>query len=248
MASWGPCNHSAGPSPLQIEGSTRAFPKTKEQYVNWGDEDFMDGSRGSRSARLRQGDVLGGSRGAVMRAHVPSSAVGMSMFAGKACCCNGRAHFDLHTPVMRASPAVCPLHISVQVCEAAGAAHGEGVHQQAVSGGTSAFCFPSPRFFLLLSCYTVQLLPVIPAPSATRGGGRRCAAGGGKGSGPGAGGLQGCPDDVHILPVSVSAVCGRCMPSTGLFMGRGRAGMASGHACRPSAPAQPQSVLLTAVE
>lgn len=92
VASWGPCNHSAGPSPLQIEGSTRAFPKTKEQYVNWGDEDFMDGSRGSRSARLRQGDVLGGSRGAVMRAHVPSSAVGMSMFAGKACCCNGRAH------------------------------------------------------------------------------------------------------------------------------------------------------------
>ncbi len=34
----------------QIEGSTRAFPKTKEQYVNWGDEDFMDGSRGSRCA------------------------------------------------------------------------------------------------------------------------------------------------------------------------------------------------------
>lgn len=33
---------------FKIEGSTRAFPKTKEQYVNWGDEDFMDGSRGSR--------------------------------------------------------------------------------------------------------------------------------------------------------------------------------------------------------
>ena len=60
MASWSPCNRSSGPSPLQIEGSTRAFPKTKEQYVNWGDEDFMDGSRGSRSARLRQGAVLGG--------------------------------------------------------------------------------------------------------------------------------------------------------------------------------------------
>ena len=35
---------------FQVEGSTRAFPKTKEQYVNWGDEDLMDGSRGSRWA------------------------------------------------------------------------------------------------------------------------------------------------------------------------------------------------------
>ena len=42
-------SHMSAPLP-QIEGSTRAFPKTKEQYVNWGDEDFMDGSRGSRCA------------------------------------------------------------------------------------------------------------------------------------------------------------------------------------------------------
>ncbi|KAL4444947.1 hypothetical protein ABPG77_003997 [Micractinium sp. CCAP 211/92] len=33
---------------FKVEGSTRAFPKTKEQYVNWGDDDFLDGSRGSR--------------------------------------------------------------------------------------------------------------------------------------------------------------------------------------------------------
>ena len=33
---------------FQVQGSTRAFPKTKEQYVNWGDEDLLDGSRGSR--------------------------------------------------------------------------------------------------------------------------------------------------------------------------------------------------------
>ncbi|KAI3438413.1 hypothetical protein D9Q98_000844 [Chlorella vulgaris] len=33
---------------FKVDGSTSAFPKTKEQYVNWGDEDFMDGSRGSR--------------------------------------------------------------------------------------------------------------------------------------------------------------------------------------------------------
>ncbi|PSC76032.1 ATP-dependent Clp protease proteolytic subunit chloroplastic [Micractinium conductrix] len=33
---------------FKIEGSTRAFPKTKEQYVNWGDDDLFDGSRGAR--------------------------------------------------------------------------------------------------------------------------------------------------------------------------------------------------------
>ena len=35
---------------FQVDGSTRAFPKTKEQYVSWGDEDGEgdDGSRGSR--------------------------------------------------------------------------------------------------------------------------------------------------------------------------------------------------------
>ena len=32
----------------QADGSTRAFPKTKEAYVNWGDLDELDGSRGSR--------------------------------------------------------------------------------------------------------------------------------------------------------------------------------------------------------
>lgn len=42
------CTRPARPPCAQVEGSTRAFPKTKEQYVNWGDEDFMDGSRGSR--------------------------------------------------------------------------------------------------------------------------------------------------------------------------------------------------------
>ena len=36
---------------FQVQGSTRAFPKTKEQYVNWGDEDLLDGSRGSRWGR-----------------------------------------------------------------------------------------------------------------------------------------------------------------------------------------------------
>jgi ATP-dependent Clp protease, protease subunit len=34
---------------FQATGSTREFPKTKEQYVSWGDEDdLLDGSRGSR--------------------------------------------------------------------------------------------------------------------------------------------------------------------------------------------------------
>jgi ATP-dependent protease ClpP protease subunit len=37
---------------FRVEGSTRAFPKTKEQYVSWGDEDLLDGSRGSRWAGL----------------------------------------------------------------------------------------------------------------------------------------------------------------------------------------------------
>ena len=38
---------------FKVEGSTRAFPKTKEQYVNWGDDDMLgaDGSRGSRCVR-----------------------------------------------------------------------------------------------------------------------------------------------------------------------------------------------------
>jgi ATP-dependent Clp protease protease subunit len=38
---------------FKVDGSTSAFPKTKEQYVNWGDEDFMDGSRGSRLVHRR---------------------------------------------------------------------------------------------------------------------------------------------------------------------------------------------------
>ena len=33
---------------FKVEGSTRAFPKTKEQYVNWGDYNELDGSRGAR--------------------------------------------------------------------------------------------------------------------------------------------------------------------------------------------------------
>ena len=32
---------------FQVTGSPRDFPKTKEEYVRWGDED-ADGSRGSR--------------------------------------------------------------------------------------------------------------------------------------------------------------------------------------------------------
>jgi hypothetical protein len=31
----------------QVSGSPRDFPKTKEEYVNWGDED-EDGDRGAR--------------------------------------------------------------------------------------------------------------------------------------------------------------------------------------------------------
>lgn len=33
--------------PCQVAGSPQDFPKTKEQYVNWGDMD-EDGERGSR--------------------------------------------------------------------------------------------------------------------------------------------------------------------------------------------------------
>jgi len=33
---------------FKLQGSTREFPKTKEQYVSWGDADEIDGSRGSR--------------------------------------------------------------------------------------------------------------------------------------------------------------------------------------------------------
>jgi len=33
---------------FKIEGSTTSFPKTKEQYVSWGDEDLVDGSSGAR--------------------------------------------------------------------------------------------------------------------------------------------------------------------------------------------------------
>jgi len=33
---------------FKVQGSTREFPKTKEQYVSWGDMDDDDGSRGSR--------------------------------------------------------------------------------------------------------------------------------------------------------------------------------------------------------
>jgi len=32
----------------KIEGDITKFPKTKEEYVNWGDDDADDGSRGSR--------------------------------------------------------------------------------------------------------------------------------------------------------------------------------------------------------
>jgi hypothetical protein len=46
---------------FKVEGSTRAFPKTKEQYVNWGDDDMLgaDGSRGSRCGRAWVGCALG---------------------------------------------------------------------------------------------------------------------------------------------------------------------------------------------
>ena len=33
--------------PAQVSGSSTEFPKTKEQYVNWGDMED-DGERGSR--------------------------------------------------------------------------------------------------------------------------------------------------------------------------------------------------------
>lgn len=36
---------------FQIAGSPTDFPKTKEEYVRWGDEDPSDGSRGSRFVR-----------------------------------------------------------------------------------------------------------------------------------------------------------------------------------------------------
>lgn len=36
---------------FKVTGSTREFPKTKEQYVSWGDTDDLDGSSGSRFNR-----------------------------------------------------------------------------------------------------------------------------------------------------------------------------------------------------
>lgn len=48
---------------FKVDGSTRAFPKTKEQYVNWGDDDMLDGSRGSRWARVQGGAGPGGEPG-----------------------------------------------------------------------------------------------------------------------------------------------------------------------------------------
>ena len=54
---------------FQVQGSTRAFPKTKEQYVNWGDEDLLDGSRGSRWGRglvMWGGGVGWGGRGSAI--------------------------------------------------------------------------------------------------------------------------------------------------------------------------------------
>jgi hypothetical protein len=57
--SYGLIDHIVGgdDAVFKVDGSTRAFPKTKEQYVNWGDDDFLDGSRGSRCAR-QQGSSM----------------------------------------------------------------------------------------------------------------------------------------------------------------------------------------------
>lgn len=147
----------------QIEGSTRAFPKTKEQYVNWGDEDFMDGSRGSRCAQRRAGAWAGCRRPVLCTASAwLDSEQGHMRCCAEPACAAATGMVVMVTVVLTMSP----LPPSAQVCEAAGAAHREGVHQQAVSGcwpgarGAATFCFSSPSFFSLLSCYTVQLLPV----------------------------------------------------------------------------------------
>lgn len=44
---WCVFSHRCSHLSVQVTGSTRNFPKTKEEYIAWGNEDD-DGSRGAR--------------------------------------------------------------------------------------------------------------------------------------------------------------------------------------------------------
>ena len=137
-----------------MEGSTRAFPKTKEQYVNWGDDDMLgaDGSRGSRCGRAWVGCALGACWGRwgggwwgrrVCEAGLCHSVIVRCCLrvtlerqgrvrAGQSWAARRPRRRHCHLPLacwlpLTWLPACLPLLACLQVCQAPGALHGKGV-------------------------------------------------------------------------------------------------------------------------